>query len=384
MDFSWTGAQLARRAQAVEFGRTRLSDPGLTDRDREGVFDREAWQRCAEFGIQGLSVPAAYGGEDIDLLTAMLVMEGLGEGCPDNGLTLALNTQLWTVQYPIVRFGTEDQKERFLPDFCAGRSLGAHALTEADSGSDAFSLAMRAEPCDGGYRLTGTKRLITLGPVADVVLVFANVAPEKGPWGVTAFLVERSAEGYTASPMQHKMGLRTVPIGEIALEDCFVPEANRLGPEGGGVSISKHSLEVERCCILASQLGAMERQLARSVDRAVERKQFGKPIGQFQSVSNRIADMKLRLEMARLLLYKTAWMVDHGQPALMEAALLKLYLAEAFVDSGLDAIRIHGGIGYLTETEVERDLRDAIGGVLYAGTSDIQRNIIARLLGVGR
>jgi len=384
VDFSWTEAQRERHRAAVAFAVEELSDPDLPERDRAGTFKREHWERCARYGILGLSVPAEFGGEDIDLLTAMLIMEGLGEGCADNGLTFALNAQLWTVQHPIARFGTEEQKRRFLPEFAAGRILGAHALSEPETGSDAFALAMRAQRREGGYSLSGTKHLVTLAPLADVALVFANVDPDKGPWGVTAFLVERGADGFSTPPMQHKMGLRTVPIGQIVLDDCFVPERNRLGPDGAGMSISNHSLEVERCCILASQLGAMQRQLDRTVAYTKERSQFGQPIGRFQSVSNRVANMKLRLETARLLLYKVAWMVDNGQPAMMEAALLKLYLAEAFVDSGMDAVRVHGGVGYLTETEVERDLRDAIGGVLYAGTSDIQRNIVARLLGVGR
>jgi alkylation response protein AidB-like acyl-CoA dehydrogenase len=223
---------------------------------------------------------------------------------------------------------------------------------------------------------------VTLAPVADVALVFVSTNPAAGKWGVSAFVVERTTPGVRASEMQHKMGLRTVPIGELHFEDCVVPESARLGPEGAGVSIATHSLEVERCCILASQLGAMERQLQRSIEYARSRKQFGQAIGKFQSVSNRVADMKVRLETARLLLYKVAWLVERGQPAMMEAAMLKLYLSEAFVESGMDAIRIHGGVGYLSETGVERDLRDAVGGVLYAGTSDIQRNIIARLLGL--
>ena len=183
--------------------------------------------------------------------------------------------------------------------------------------------------------------------------------------------------------MAMRAGLpRTVPIGELYFDDCFVSEANRIGPEGAGVSISGLSLEMERTCILASQLGAMERQLEQSIKYARERKQFGQPIGKFQAVANRIVEMKLRLETARLLLYKVAWLKHLGKSAMLEAALLKLHLSECFVQSGLDAIRIHGGIGYLTEYEVERDLRDAVGGTLYAGTSDIQRNIIARLLGL--
>jgi alkylation response protein AidB-like acyl-CoA dehydrogenase len=382
MDFSWTDEQLARRAAACEFALRELADDTLATRDHEGRFERELWARCARFGILGLSVPAEFGGAEIDLPTAMLVMEGLGEGCPDNGLSFALNAQIWTVQRPIVRFGSDAQKQRYLPGLCDGTLLGAHALTEPDAGSDAFSLTMRAEHRGDDYVLNGTKSLVTLAPIADVALVFASTNPAAGKWGVSAFVVDRSAPGFRASEMQHKMGLRTVPIGELHFEDCVVPESARLGPEGAGVSIATHSLEVERCCILASQLGAMERQLQRSIAYARSRRQFGQAIGKFQSVSNRIAEMKLRIETARLLLYKVAWLVERGQPAMMEAALLKLYLSEAFVESGLDAIRIHGGAGYLSETGVERDLRDAVGGVLYAGTSDIQRNIISRLLGL--
>jgi alkylation response protein AidB-like acyl-CoA dehydrogenase len=382
MDFGWTDEQLARRAAARDFARRELADDALDARDRDGRFERALWERCARFGILGLSVPAELGGSEIDLPTAMLVMEGLGEGCPDNGLAFALNAQLWTVQRPIVRFGSDAQKRRYLPGLCDGTLLGAHALTEPEAGSDAYSLTTRAERRGADYVLNGTKSLVTLAPIADVALVFASTNPAAGKWGVSAFVVERSSPGFRASAAQDKMGLRTVPIGSLHFEDCVVPESARLGPEGAGVSISNNSLEVERCCILASQLGAMERQLQRAIAYARSRRQFGQPIGKFQSVSNRVADMKLRIETARLLLYKVAWLVERGQPAMMEAALLKLYLSEAFVDSGLDAIRIHGGIGYLSETGVERDLRDAVGGVLYAGTSDIQRNIISRLLGL--
>ena len=382
MDFSWTDEQLARRDAARDFARRELTDDTLEERDHEGRFDRAMWERCAQFGILGLSVPTEFGGAEIDLPTAMLVMEGLGEGCPDNGLAFALNAQLWTVQRPIVRFGSDDQRRRYLPGLCNGTLLGAHALTEPDAGSDAYSLTMRAERRGDGYVLTGTKSLVTLAPIADVALVFASTNPAAGKWGVSAFVVERDTPGLRVSALQHKMGLRTVPIGTLHFEECMIPEGARLGPEGAGVSISNHSLELERCCILASQLGAMERQLQRAIDYARSRRQFGQSIGKFQSVSNRVADMKLRIETARLLLYKVAWLVERGQPAMMEAALLKLYLSESFVESGLDAIRIHGGVGYLSETGVERDLRDAVGGVLYAGTSDIQRNIISRLLGL--
>lgn len=382
MDFSWSDEEKSRRDDLIRFAQDELNE-NVLENDRQSRFNREAWKKCADRGILGFSVPEEYGGSaPMPLPSAMLAMEGLGYGCRDNGLAFALNAQLWTVQLPIVEFGTEDQKKRFLPGLCGGETIGAHAITEPETGSDAFSLETRARPVDGGYVLDGKKWLITFAPIADVALVLATTDPELGKWGVTAFLVEKDRAGFSASPVHDKMGLRTVPIGALEFRDCFIPEENRLGPEGGGVSLSSHSLQIERCCILASQLGAMQRQLEESVDYARNRKQFGQRIGKFQSVSNRIADMKLRLETSRLLLYKVAWQIENGMDARVDSALLKLHLSESFVASGLDAIRIHGGNGYLTEFEVERDLRDAIGGTLYAGTSDIQRNLIARILGV--
>ena len=381
MDFSWSDEQLAFKKTVVQFAQEELNSD-LVNRDKQGVFSHENWRKCAEFGIQGLSVPALYGGRDTDILTALLAMEGMGYGCRDNGLTFALNAQMWTVQLPIVNFGTEAQKQRYLPDMCNGHLIGAHGITEPEAGSDVFSLSTHAEKCPGGYRLNGTKKFVSLAPVADLALIFATIDPDLGRWGVTAFIVEKSLPGFGVSPVREKMGLRTVPMGELTFEDCFVPVENRLGPEGAGVGISSSSLEWERCCILASQLGAMEYQLETSINYARKRRQFGQSIGKFQSVSNRIADMKVCLETARLLLYKVAWLKKMGKPAMMEAALCKLYLSECFVESSLSAIRIHGGNGYMTELEVERDLRDAVGGVIYGGTSDIQRTIIARMLGL--
>ncbi len=383
MDFSWSDKQIAFRESVVAFAQESLNDE-ILKRDHEGTFARELWQKCADFGIQALSVPAAYGGrsEEFDILTSMLAMEGLGYGCKDNGLTFGLNAQMWTVQFPIVQFGSEEQKQKFLPPFVRGESIGAHAITEPQAGSDVFNLQMTAEKEDGGYVLNGQKRLVTFAPIADVALVLANVNPKLGKWGITAFLVEKGTPGYVASSTHSKMGLRTVPFGELNFKDCFIADGNRLGEEGTGFSLMNHSLEYERCCILASQLGAMERQLEDAVKFACSREQFGQPIGKFQSVSNRIVEMKLRLETSRLLLYKVAWLKKMGKSAMMEAALLKLHLSESFVASSLDAIRTYGGNGYLPEFDVERDLRDAVGGVLYAGTSDIQRNIIAKLLGV--
>ncbi len=382
MDFAWTAEQLALRDGVASFAEDLNDD--IVERDRTATFPRDAWKRCAEFGMQSMPVSSVYNtsGVDTDMLSAALAMEAFGYGCRDNGLGLALAAHMWTVAHPISVFGSEDQKGRYLAAMCAGDLIGAHAVTEREAGSDHMALQTIAEPVEGGYRLTGIKQFITLGPIADLALVFATVDPSKGRWGLTAFIVETDWPGCEPGPPREKMGLRTVPLGDLVFDGCFVPEANRLGTEGAGASIASSALGVERCFVLANQVGATQRQLEEAVQYAKTRHQFNRPIGKFQSVSNRVADMRLALEISQLLLYKVAWMLANGKSVTLEAALLKLHLAESFVSTSLDAIRIHGGKGYLTETEVERDLRDAVGGLIYAGTSDIQRVLIARMIGL--
>jgi len=383
MDFSYSAKQAELKSQVIDFALQNLNED-MIKRDREGIFSVDLWRKCADFGIMGLAAPSSLGGkyDEVDLLTATIAMEGFGYGCKDNGLALALNAHMWTVQLPMYEFGTEAQRIKYIPKMVSGELKSCHALTEPNSGSDTFAMETTAEKVEGGYLLNGTKHLITLAPIADIALVFASTNPKLGKWGISAFIVEKEMDGYEAPLVQAKMGLRTVPIGKLILKDCFVPEENRLSKEGAGFGIINHSLEYDRCCILASQLGAMERQLEESVYYVKERKQFGQSIGSFQSVSNRIADMKLRLETSRLLLYQTAWKKQTGSSAMMEACLLKLHLSESYALSSLDAMRSVGGRSFLEEYEIERDLRDAVGGLLYAGTSDIQRNIIARLLGL--
>jgi hypothetical protein len=381
MDFSWSDEQLEFKDAVIRFAQNELNE-GLLERDRESKLSRKNWRKCADFGILGLSFPEEYGGTGSDIMTTMLVMEGLGYGCQDNGLIFAMNAQMWSVQHPILSFGTEEQKRKYLPGLCSGELIGAHGMSEPDSGSDAYSLRTRADRVDGGYILNGTKMFVTNAPVADLSLVFATIDPAKGFGGVTAFLVETGTPGFSVSRDLEKMGLRTSPMGELILQDCFLPDESRLGAEGAGSRIFSDSMEWERSCILGSHIGAMERQLEQCIRYARERRQFGKPIGKFQSVANRIADMKVRLETARLILYKVAWLKKIGKSAVTEVAMAKLYISECFVQSSMDAIRTLGGYGYMTEFEVERDLRDAIGGTLYSGTSDIQRMIISRMSGL--
>jgi alkylation response protein AidB-like acyl-CoA dehydrogenase len=381
MNFSWTEEQLEFKKTIIEFAQKELND-NLLERDKASSFSRDNWLKCAQIGIQGLAIPEEYGGVGTDLLTAALVMEGLGYGCRDGGLTFALNSQMWSVQPTILDFGSDIQKQKYLPGLCRGELIGSYGMTEPDSGSDAFSLRTTAAKKNGGYILNGTKTLVTFAPLADFAVVFATIDPELGKWGVSTFVVDKDTPGFRVSRRMEKMGLRTVPIGELVFEDCFIPEENRIGPEGAGPSIFNSSQELERAVILASHLGIMERQLEQAIQYANDRRQFGQSIGKFQSISNRIADMKVRLETARLLTYKVAWLKSLGNSVMLDAAIAKLYLSECFVESSMDAIRIHGGYGYMAEFEIERDLRDAIGGTLYGGTSDIQRNIIAGFLGL--
>lgn len=381
MDFSWSDEQVSLREQVVHFARTEL-DSDVATRDREEQFSAADWQRCARLGLFGWTVPHEYGGRGRDIPTAVYLLEGLGYGCRDNGFTLAVNAQIWTVQESILTFGTEEQKRALLPRLCAGEIFACDAITEPDAGSDAMAMETTARRTPDGYVLDGRKTFISMAPLADIALVFAKTDPSAGHWGLSVFVVETRTPGCRVGPAISKSGLRTIPMGGFEFEACVVPEASRLGAEGAGLTMLHHALEWERSFILASQVGTMARQLDECVAYAKERHQFGKPIGHFQSVSNRIADMRVRLETARLLLYKLSWMKGQSQPAALDAAMAKLHLSECFVESSLDAVRTHGGRGYVSELGIERDLRDAVGGVIYAGTSDVQRGRIARLLGL--
>lgn len=381
MDFSLTAQQQDLRARVIAFAREDLPK-SVAERDRSSSFDAESWMKCARFGLLWGNVPSELGGAGWDDTTTVVALEALGYGCRDNGLTLGVNSLVWTILKPLLVFGSASQKSKYIPLLCSGQWLAADGITELAAGSDAMAMQTTATRVEGGYTLNGTKSFIGFGPDASLALVLAKTQPAAGAWGISAFLVERGTKGFEQSPNKQKMGLRTLPMGDLTFENCFVPEGARLGPEGVGLSLFNTTIEWERSFILASHVGAMERQLEDCARFAKERKQFGKPIGSFQSVSNRIADMRARLETSKLLLYKAAWLKDRGDAAAMESAIANLCISEAFLQSSLDAVRIHGARGYVSEFEVERDLRDATGGVIYAGTSDILRNLIARMLGL--
>lgn len=379
MHFDWTDEQLALKKAVSDFARAELArrDDGLSP----DTLWREGWDKCANFGILGLYFPQAYGGQEAGGLGTALAMETLGTVCPDAGLMFALSAQMWSVQMPIWRFGTEEQKNRYLSRLIQGSLIGAHGMTEPESGSDAFSLHAKATRDGDSYLLSGSKTFVTSAPDADLFVIFARLENRPGIFGLTAFLVERSWGIRVGSPI-HKMGLNGAPMAEVYLDDCRVPKENRLGGEGQGSRIFNDSMEWERTYILAWQIGVMERQIAEAVQYARERKLNAKPISSFQAVSHRIAEMRIRLEAARLLLYRAAWLKSEARPSSLESAIAKIYAAEAAVASALDAIQLRGGYGYATDTGVERTLRDAVGGRIYSGTSEVLRNIIAHELGL--
>ncbi len=371
------------KVETAKWAAAELATRDRVEADRDSLFSEEDWRRCAERGVQGLIVPEAYGGQGRDHLTASLVLEGLGYGCRDNGLSYAVASQIVSTQVALETFGTEDQKAEWLPGLCDGTSRAAFAMTELESGSDAFAMTSRARRTASGYELSGYKAFITLAPRCDLILAFASTDPDAGKWGISAFVFPADTQGVTLHPNREKMGLRTTPFGDIELADVAVPESARLGPEGAGASIFTSAMDTERALVFATQVGAMERTLEAVVEFARSRTQSGRPIGEFQGVSHRIAEMKVRHETARLFLYKTALLLDRGRPSSIAAAMTKLVASEAAVASAMDASTIFGARGYVSQFEVERELRDALGGLSYSGTSEIQRNVIARLLGVG-
>lgn len=367
-----------RKTAAATWAREFLTDQA------EG-FDRAQWRRAAGFGVQALTIPTTYGGADASGVEAMLTFEGLGLGCVDNGLVFALASQVFPSQMSISRFGSDAQRQRWLPGMCDGSIVSSFAMSEPEAGSDTAAISTTATLLeDGSYRLDGEKAWVTLGPVCDVVIVFATTEPGAGWWGLTAFIVDAEADGVVRGEIEPKMGMRSCPFGRMRFDGCIVGDDQLLGSVGAGAAVFGAAVEAERAFLYAAQLGSMERVLDRTIQRARSREQFGQPIGGFQAVSHRIVEMKLRHEASRLLLYAAAAKHDRGEPVAMAAALAKLQTSEMAVQSALDAVRVHGAEGYTDACGLEGELRDAVGGLAYSGTSEIQRNIVARLLKIDR
>jgi hypothetical protein len=279
--------------------------------------------------------------------------------------------------------GSAEQKRRYLPGLCDGTLIGMHAITEPGSGSDTFAMRTKAEKQGDRWRINGTKTFVSNGPLGELAIVFAVTDPGKGfHGGVTAFLVPAGSPGFSVGKKFEKMGLRTSHVGELVFQDMAVPDDAVLGTVGGGSAVFATAMDWERSLLVASHVGVIERLMETSIAYARTRSQFGQPIGKFQAVAHKIADMKTQLEAARLLTYRSAWRLDHARNASLDASITKLFVSETLLKVALDTVQVHGGYGFMAEYDVERALRDAVGGTIYSGTSEMQRNIIARWLGL--
>ena len=382
MEFAFTDEQKMLRDNIVRFAQRELNED-IQRRDREHEFSRALWQKCATIGLPGLPVPEELGGSGLDALSCAVALEALGYGCRDGGLVFSLCAHLLACVVPVMTHGTDEQKRRYLPRLCDGTLIGMHAITEPGSGSDTFAMRARAERIDDGWRINGTKTFVSNGPVGDVAIVFAMTDAAKGyHGGVTAFLVDSSMPGFARGQRFEKMGLRTSAIGEVVCEGLDVPDDAVLGSVGGGSAVFSTAMDWERTLLVASHVGTMARLLEASVKYARTRSQFGQVIGRFQAVGHKLADMKVQLEASKLLVYQSAWRLDHARNASLDASITKLFVSESLVRTALDAVQVHGGYGFMAEYEVERALRDAVGSTIYSGTSEMQRGIIARWLGL--
>jgi alkylation response protein AidB-like acyl-CoA dehydrogenase len=372
------------KVDTATWARTHLAQRDVVADDANSTLALDDWRRCGERGIFRLLVPTELGGTGADLATVLLTLEGLGQGCADNGLTYAAASQMLSTQIALARFGSPEQCERWLPGLLDGTSFAAFAMTEPNTGSDAFALEASARRRDdGAFVLTGHKAYITFGPVCDMAIVFASTRPDAGSWGISAFVVDTTTDGVTRSAVRGKMGMRTTPFGDLVFDEVVLPPTALLGREGAGARIFGSVLDVERSYVFAPQVGAMERQLDEAIAYAKQRVQGGRPIGHHQAVAHRIVAMKERHERARLYLYRAAMAEATGRHVTMYASLAKLVAGEVGIESALDASMVQGARGYLTEFEIERNLRDAVGGLTYSGTPDVMRNVIARHLGLG-
>ncbi len=378
MDFALTDEQRLIKETARTFTDKEIL-PRARDNDRNAHFDTELVAKLAAQGYLGAIVPQEYGGAGLDYLTYGLIVEEIGRG--DSSMRTVVSVQTSLVCSAIVRWGTEEQKERYLPRLCSGDWLGCFGLTEPDTGSDAANQRTRARRTDSGWVINGAKMWISMGNVADVALIFAQTDPEKAHKGLACFLVETEGnEGYQPQEIHGKLGLHGSDTAAISLSDCAVGADAMLGEIGDGFKIAMTSLESGRYSVAAGCVGICQGCVDYSVDYAKERQQFGRPIASFQLVQAMLADMKVETDAARMLVYRAAYLKDTGQPNSTETSVAKLYATEAANRCATTAIQVLGGSGYVDDHPVERYFRDVRVTTLYEGTSQIQKLIIGRAL----
>lgn len=380
MEFSFTSEQLMFKDQLIRFAKNEIV-PRVAEHELGGEFDFESFRKLGEFGVLGLHFPEELGGGGSDVVTAVLAGEALGEAGVDGGLTLAYGAHTFLCADTIFRHGTEEQRKKYIPKLASGEWIGCMGLTEPGAGSDVASLTTRARKSSDRYVLDGSKMFITNGPIADVAVIYAKTDRDLKHAGISAFIIEKGTPGFSTGKNLIKMGVRTSHTSELIFEGCEIPQGNLIGREGEGFQMAMQTVEWDRSALLAPFVGGMAYVLAKCARYAKQRRQFGRPIAEFQATKHKLADIKIFVEAARSLCYRIAWCKDQGRPLNhLEAAVAKLFTGDWSLKPANDAMLLHGGYGYCHEYEVERYFRDSRLAPIGGGTSDIQKKIISRLI----
>ena len=380
MDFELSEEHQLAYQSAFEFGQKEIK-PHNAEIERSDDFPPWLWKRLAEQGYTGIAIPEEYGGSGGDFMMAALVARGLGRA--NGAISMSYGAHLNLCAHNILRNGTEEQKQKYLPKLASTEMIGALALTEPNAGSDAMGIQTTARPVDGGYVVNGSKVFITNGPIADVMILYTKTRLEAGSRGITAFIFETKTPGFQVARKMQKLGMHGSPTGELVFENAFVPEENVLGKVNEGYKVVMSGLDIERAYYAVSAIGGLEAALEISIKYARQREQFGQPIANFQLIQAKLADMYTNLEAARHMAHRALWLAQQGKRVSKEAAAALLFVARASSRAANEALQIHGGWGYLTDFEVERMWRDARLGEIGAGTNEIRQLLIAReLLGM--
>jgi len=374
VDLELSEEQLLLQKSVREFAEAEVR-PLAKENDETGKYPRGLFQKAAELGLTGVAVPEAEGGAGMDHISYAIVVEEISRVCASTGVILSVQNSLYCD--PIHRFGTDEQKQKFLLPFARGEKIGCYALTEPQAGSNAAALATKAVRKGDKYVINGTKAWITNGGVADAAIVYVNTQPEKGEKGITALVVEKGTPGFAVGKEEKKLGIHATACTELSFSDCEVPAGNRIGEEGEGYKVALSTLDGGRIGIAAQATGIAQGAFEAALSYAQQRQAFGHPIADFQAIQFMLADMATEIDAARLLLRRAAWKQDSGARFSMEAAIAKLFASEMSTRVAHKAIQIHGGYGYSSEYPVERAYRDARITEIYEGTSEIQRLVIA-------
>lgn len=374
MNIRFTEEQEMMRKMVRDFAQTEIEP--FVEKMEQGEFPREILRKMGSLGLMGIPIPEQYGGAGMDFTSYIIAIHELSKVSATVGVILSVHTSVGT--NPILYFGTEEQKKKYIPKLASGEYLGAFCLTEPGSGSDAGSLKTKAVKKDGKYILNGSKVFITNGGEADTYIVFASTNPEAGTKGISAFVVEKNTEGLVIGKDEHKMGLYGSRTVQLSFEDAEVPFENLLGEEGDGFKIAMANLDVGRIGIAAQSLGIAQAALENSIQYAKDRVQFGKPISAQQGIGFKLADMATSVESSELLTYRAAFLRQNGLPCGKEASMAKLFASKTAMEVATEAIQVYGGYGYTKDYPVERYFRDAKVCEIYEGTSEIQRIVISK------